>query len=138
MLEMTLHEVLTIYLYGGCYLTNFWEVGALVSLLHGVSDIPGMLTKVLSETKHGNLTACVFVSCMLVWFWTRLIVFPWISWFAATQDIDMGSWLILPFFGYGLFCLVAMHAYWFYMFVKILIHFATKGEAEDMVEQDVS
>lgn len=135
--EMTLHEVLTIYLYGGCYLTQFWEVGALVSLVHGVSDVLLMLSKVLSETKYGNLTAIIFVLSMLVWLYMRLIVFPWISWFAATQDIDMGSWLILPFFGYGLFCLVVMHAYWFNMFVQILLHFIRKGEAEDKIEEDL-
>lgn len=44
----------------------------------------------------------------------------------------------MPFFSYGLFCLVFMHAYWFHLFVRILVHFATKGEAEDKIEEDLS
>ena len=134
---MTLHEVITIYQYSCCYVTNFWEVGAVISLLHAESDILIMLTKIISETKYGLATALTFVGAMAVWFWTRLIVFPWVAWFAASQDIDMGSWLILPFFGYGLFCLVILHAYWFSLFVQILLHFVRKGEAEDKIEDNL-
>ena len=73
---------------------------------------------------------------MAVWFYMRLFVFPWVAWYAATQPgVDTGSWFILPFFGYGLYCLVIMHAYWFYLFIKILMHFLSKGEAEDMIEE---
>lgn len=115
--EMTLHEIVTIYLYGGCYLMNFWEIGAVISWLHSVSDILIMLSKILSQTEYGISAAVVFLIEMMIWFYTRLIVFPWIAWIATTQDIDLGHWLILPFFGYGLYCLVFLHAYWFYLFV---------------------
>jgi hypothetical protein len=46
--EMTLHEIVTIYLYGGCYMISFWEIGAVISWLHGVSDILIMVSKILS------------------------------------------------------------------------------------------
>ena len=81
---MTLHEVVTIYLYGGCFLMNFWEIGAVISWLHSVSDILIMLTKVLSQTNYGTATGVVFVIEMAIWFYTRLIVFPWIAWVSAT------------------------------------------------------
>lgn len=45
--------------------------------------------------------------------------------------------MILPFFGYGLYCLVLLHAYWFYLFVQIMLHFARQGEAEDKIESDL-
>ena len=115
--EMTLHEILTIYLYGGCYLTNFWEIGCTVSFLHAASDFVLMFVKVLSESKYAKATAILFSFEMLIWFYMRLIVFPWVAWVATFQDIDMGHWLILPFFGFGLFCLVFMHAHWFILFV---------------------
>ena len=136
-IEMTLHEILTIYLYAGCYLTNFWEIGTTVSFLHAASDFLGMLTKAFGESRFGKTTATLFVIEILIWFYTRLLVFPWIAWVAATQDIDMGHWLILPFFGYGLFCLVFMHAYWFNLFIQILIHYIKKGETDDKIEADV-
>ena len=135
---MTLHEILTIYLYAGCYLTNFWEIGVTVSFLHGVSDIVGGASKAFSETIYSNVTAFLFIIHLFIWFYFRLIVFPWIAWEASTQDIDMGHWLILPFFGYGLFCLVFMHAYWFHLFIQILYHYTRTGESEDTVEQGLA
>jgi hypothetical protein len=135
---MTLHEVVTIYLYGGCYLMNFWEIGAVISWLHSVSDILIMVTKTLSQTKYGMTTAVVFLVEMMIWFYTRLIVFPWIAWIATTQDLDLGNWMILPFFGYGLYCLVFLHAYWFYLFVQVLLHFIRSGDADDNIEKDLN
>ena len=82
-IEMTLHEIITIYLYGGCYIVNYWEIGSVISLIHGVSDILIMASKVMSETNHGNITAGIFVSAMIVWFYTRLVVFPWVAWYAS-------------------------------------------------------
>ena len=81
---MTLHEILTIYLYAGCYLTNFWEIGVTVSFLHGVSDIVGGASKAFSETVMGNLTAFLFIIHLFIWFYFRLIVFPWVAWVAST------------------------------------------------------
>ena len=135
---MTLHEVLTIYLYGGCYLVQLWEIGAIISLLHGVSDILIMVSKVLSESVLSNWAAVTFVVEMFIWFYTRLIVFPWIIWVYVNDELDYYDyWLLKPFFAFGLSCLVLMHAYWFSMFVKIMIHFVTKGEADDKIEEDV-
>ena len=49
----------------------------------------------------------------------------------------MGTWFVNVFFAFGLFSLVVMHAYWFTLFVQILLHFASKGEAEDAIEEDL-
>lgn len=38
-IEMVLHDIITIYLYGGCYLVNVWEIGATIALIHDCSDI---------------------------------------------------------------------------------------------------
>lgn len=92
----------------------------------------------LSETNLANLTALVFVGSMICWFYMRLLVFPWIAWWVIVQDSDTGNAYIFPFFGYGLFCLVFMHAYWFAMFVKILHYYLTKGKADDLIEEDLT
>lgn len=67
----------------------------------------------------------------------RLVIFPWVAWYATVQDADTGYSFILMFFGYGLFCLVFMHAYWFGLFVKILMYFISKGKAEDLIEENM-
>lgn len=82
--EMTLHEVVTIYLYAGCYLMNLWEIGSVISWLHNASDILIMLSKVLSQTKYARATAIIFLVEMIIWFYMRLVVFPYIAWIAAT------------------------------------------------------
>ena len=132
--EMTLHEVVTIYLYAGCYLMNMIEIGVVISWLHSASDILIMLSKVLSQTKYATATAIVFLIEMVIWFYMRLIVFPYIAWIPSTYDLNQGHWMIMPFFGYGLYCLVLLHAYWFFLFCQIFLHFARVGEAEDKIE----
>ena len=136
--EMLLHEFITIFLIGGSYLVNVWEVGSVILHLHNVSDVLIMLSKVLGETNYAGSSACVFVSAMAVWFYTRIVLLPWIAWYSARQPIYMNHMndIILPFFGYLLYCLVMMHIFWFYMFYKIIHHYMTKGEANDMIEAD--
>lgn len=137
--EMSTHEVLTIALYGTCYLINIHEIGAVISLLHDASDILIMVTKFMTESKYGDITAIFFVTECFIWLYTRMIVFPWCAYVVAFQNLDYGEgdWIILPFFGFCLYCLVFMHYYWFYMFMCILKHFATKGEAEDKIADDL-
>lgn len=113
------------------------EGGAVISHLHNLGDVLVMISKTLNETNLDKTTGVVFVLCMIVWFYTRLVVFPWVAWWGASQDIDMINWMVFPFFGFGLFCLVLMHAYWFSMFVQVLYHFVTRGEGKDMIEADL-
>lgn len=38
--EMGLHHLVALYLFGGCYLTNIWEIGAVIAFVHDVADMP--------------------------------------------------------------------------------------------------
>ena len=73
-IEMCLHDILTIYLYSGSYLVNLWSIGATIALIHDLSDILLQGAKIFAETKHETITGLFFVSEMIVWFYTRLIV----------------------------------------------------------------
>ena len=110
----------------------------MISWLHSFSDVLIMAAKVLGETNFSNTSAVVFVMSMIIWFYMRLFVFPWLAWWSTFQDSPTGYNYIWYFFGYGLFCLVFMHAYWFYMFIKILHHYMTKGKTEDLIEEDIT
>lgn len=74
--EMALHDVAALILIGGCYMINQWEVGCIISFLHDIADIFTCSTRFLSESNIKTLTVISFISLMVSWFETRLIVFP--------------------------------------------------------------
>lgn len=125
---MVLHDIITIYLYGGCYLVNVWEIGATIALIHDCSDIVLQLMKIFAETKAEILTGIAFITETLIWFYTRILVFPWIVYVSTTQsNLQMGHQLIVPYFAAGLYFLCFMHWYWFRLLLRVLYK-VIKGE----------
>lgn len=74
--EMALHHLLTLYLYFGNYMSNKWPMGCMIAYCHDIADIWINACKVSSETKYKKLTVFILLQVMVVWAWTRLIVFP--------------------------------------------------------------
>ena len=133
--EMALHHIVSLYLFGGYYLFNVWETGAVIALLHDIADITTNLVKLLSESRFKTATAVVFVIHMTIWFYTRLFLLPlfiYQIWTAPREQTDkFGNWIVLPFFCYLLFCMFTLHCYWFSMFVKMLHKYLRTGATED-------
>lgn len=75
-IEMALHHIVALYLFGGMYLFNIWEAGSAVAFLHDIADISTNCVKMLSETKDKKFLPWLFVTHMAIWFWTRLYVLP--------------------------------------------------------------
>lgn len=73
---MMLHHGLTILLYGISYYMNRVESGAIIMFLHDWADIPTSLLQCFVETTYEKITIFSSVMMMLVWFYTRLIIFP--------------------------------------------------------------
>ncbi len=46
--EMNFHDFITVALYGSMIIINAIMVGAMISLLHNISDIPTTITRLLS------------------------------------------------------------------------------------------
>ena len=72
-MEMALHHIVTIYLLGGQYLFNVWEIGAVISLLHDISGPTTYLLKSLSETNVKKIMPIMVIANMILWFQTRLL-----------------------------------------------------------------
>ena len=131
---MALHHILSLYLYGGSYMTNQLKGGGVMALLHDFSDIFAGLVKMLAETRFTNFTAGFFIITMIVWFWTRLVVLP--------LDSILGAYLYLPVFEassivkpaliYLISCMCMLHYYWFYLFCRMLKNYKKRGVAEDI------
>jgi hypothetical protein len=78
--EMGLHHILALYLYGGSYLFNLWNVASVIALLHDISDITTCFTKILAETDYKNTLGVSFAFHMVIWFYTRNWHLPQIIW----------------------------------------------------------
>ena len=77
-IEMALHHLLTLYLFGGCYLYNLWEIGAVIAFLHDIADVTTNIVKTLTETKSTMVLLVVFLTHMSIWFYTRNVGLPYL------------------------------------------------------------
>ena len=75
-IEMGLHHIIALYLFGGGYLLNAWEIGAVIAFLHDIADIFVSIVKFLAETKYNKRAAHIMWIVMLVWFYTRIYALP--------------------------------------------------------------
>ena len=133
-IEMALHHIVTIYLYCGCYMMNCTEIGAVIAFLHDIADITTPFCKGLGETKFKNATIIVFITNMLLWAYTRNVVFPYIIYniiFNIGCDFN-GEPLVRPYFSYLLTCLAVLHYYWMYMIFKLLHNYIKTDQTEDL------
>ena len=114
--EMGLHHIVAIYLFGGCYLCNVWECGSVIAFLHDVADITTNIMKMFAESRFGTATAIGFSIHMVIWFFTRNILLPWMIYCLLFVFVDVNfheEYLIRPFFCYLLGCMFMLHCFWF-------------------------
>ena len=74
--EMLLHHIAAVCLYFCYTMGNMFPVGCVIAYLHDLADIPGSLCKFLNSTHYQNTSVVVFFSCMIVWFFTRILSLP--------------------------------------------------------------
>lgn len=130
-IEMGLHHIVAIYLFGGAYVYNILNLGAVVALLHDIADITTNIVKTLTESNDKTFIAPVFITHMGIWFYTRLLVLPYIIYRLAVWDIYLGSVIVKPFFCWLLCCMFMLHCYWFKMFCGMLMKYTKSGATED-------
>ena len=136
--EMFLHHFVTVCLMVFSYISNYIRVGSLVLFAHDLSEIPANSTKVLVDLKNSTIPLLISTATLMVtWFYTRCYVFPVEIIYRAIYkgglaivavEYHFAFWVYMVF----LSLLVILHYYWFYLFVKILLHFFSKGEAVDL------
>ena len=114
-LEMTLHHLVTIYLYVFSYLSNA-IVGLVIALLHDVSDVFITWTRAWAESEWRRVTAYSFFANLAVWTYTRMVVLPHCAFVGTIKlEIYAASPYLQPIFGLLLACLCVLHVYWFYL-----------------------
>jgi hypothetical protein len=130
--DMILHHFLTIGLISLSYLTNYSTFGMVILFLHDLSDVPGMVTKVFSETIYTKTAVTAFLICIVMWFYLRLLYFPYVIYVLLTTK-PVTPFNMSETFAFFLSLLVVLHYYWFNMFMKILLFYKRKGDADDCV-----
>jgi sphingoid base N-palmitoyltransferase len=139
------HHVATIGLVLYSWQVNFSRVGAMTFLCHDANDVFLEGAKLARYARRQGLATGLFAAFAGSWFVTRLFYFPlWIIW---TAWHDPAPRIALPYgvdpdphflaFQSMLFFLLALHAYWSYLILKVLAK-ALKGKVEDVREDDSS
>ena len=134
--EMVLHHLVTLYLYGYSYLTHT-IIGGVIAVLHDIADIFVTNTRIWSDSKFTWPLRISFVLLLPIWFYTRMLVFPYIIYTIIVTPVNFASDYIKFYFAFLLSCLCFLHYYWFTLMIKMVINFFTKGIEEDLQNQIV-
>jgi hypothetical protein len=134
---MVFHHVVTIYLFGFSHLTNT-IVGGVVLLLHDSSDIFIGFSRIFSETKYSKTCATCFTIALLIFAYTRLIIFPYLIYVSTIKiPVFAVSPYLQPIFGFLMICLFILHIYWYILCLKILGNFFTKGGVTEDLQNKI-
>jgi len=129
---MLLHHLVTIFLFVFSYLAN-QQIGGPVTFLHNWADVALSFTRMWGETKYTNIAIPCFAIMLATWFYTRLYVFAQLIYSSYTFEIYTKSPYMQPNFIMLMCCLLMLHIYWSYMFLKIIYGIVFKSKIEDLV-----
>ena len=143
--EMFVHHVATIMLIGLSYLCGYHRIGLAIMAIHDSGDILLYSAKVFNYLGVKSLTNVLFVLFVVVFFVSRLVIFPAVirvAWGPTTGYIegvsvnDFTGSILLP----GLLTLLlALHCMWFVLILKMLYNMCRvqeKSVGEDIRSED--
>uniref|UniRef100_A0A8C5SBW8 TLC domain-containing protein n=1 Tax=Laticauda laticaudata TaxID=8630 RepID=A0A8C5SBW8_LATLA len=125
------------------YSANYLRLGTLVMIVHDSADIWLEAAKLFNYAHWDNTCSVLFVIFAVVFFITRLILFPcWILRASIYYPVFYTQTLVIAYFVYNgqLLILQGLHLYWAYLVFKILKKFIfvknVKDERSDDEEED--
>eukprot|EP01121_Diplochlamys_sp_Union-15-3_P017499 TRINITY_DN6166_c0_g1_i1.p1 TRINITY_DN6166_c0_g1~~TRINITY_DN6166_c0_g1_i1.p1 ORF type:complete len:282 (+),score=23.58 TRINITY_DN6166_c0_g1_i1:50-895(+) len=127
---MITHHIVTLFLVGLSYLSGHTRVGMLVFMVHDCSDIFMEMARLANYAKANRIKNISFVVFGIVFFITRLIIYP----FHIIKSVLFESSPTAPLTPYGgmklyyiflglLLSLQVMHLYWMFLICRMIIKF---------------
>ncbi|KAG7493047.1 ceramide synthase 5 [Solea senegalensis] len=138
-LIMFIHHLATVGLISFSYVNNMARVGSLVMCVHDASDFLLEAAKLANYTKYQRLCDFLFIVFSVVFFITRLVIFP--IWVLNSTMFE--SWAIVgPFpswwvFNVLLLVLQVLHIIWSYLIARIAIKAILRGKVCKDVRSDI-
>ncbi|KAJ3114960.1 Ceramide synthase 3 [Phlyctochytrium bullatum] len=138
---LMIHHVATVSVILVSYLYGFYRIGAVILLLHDVSDPFMEIAKMFVYAGYQKLADTFFIQFALVFIFTRNFIFPVYVISSAPLYAYHPDGQIVPYgradvhyFCVGCLCvLCALHYYWAYLIVKM----ALKALIDKKVEGDI-
>eukprot|EP00884_Botryococcus_braunii_P003814 jgi/Botrbrau1/13433/Bobra.0082s0037.1 len=142
--ESFAHHIATVGLIVYSYQVNFVKVGVMVFLCHDVNDIFLEGAKLARYADRSIMSNVLFIAFMLSWFASRIVYFPlWVIRSVIFEPITLVAnvYGINPHPHWEIFMslllfLFALHLYWSYLIVLVVIKQFRDGQAEDIREDD--
>jgi len=119
--EMFVHHCVTMCLLGAAYKTEQFTCATMILLLHDAPDVMVCAVKAFHVLNSTIPTLFFFASMLSAWAYFRLYLLTMFSWNVLTRPGTPSNHVS----GVLLFMLVGLHAWWFYLFLKMAMRFAT-------------
>jgi hypothetical protein len=142
--EMCIHHIVTNMLIIGSSFFRLTRIGSMVFMVHDISDIPVDMSKLANFLKWKVATAICFGIMVLFWLIFRLGMLPFsivrASLFESHLVLETGETPLACFIVYRSFfillliLIIALHAAWFGMFIRMGYYLVFKGETHDLSE----
>ena len=139
--EYVLHHLMTWALILFSYSMNYIPIGAVILLVHDVSDIPATTLKLVVDTTSSLVESLVFGWLLISWAYFRLYVFPvriiyrliTECYFVTVPAVNYTPMNMELAFLCGLMCL---HVFWFYLMLKGLVRRITQPKSKVIMFKD--
>uniref|UniRef100_A0A667XU82 Ceramide synthase 5 n=1 Tax=Myripristis murdjan TaxID=586833 RepID=A0A667XU82_9TELE len=123
---MLVHHLATITLITFSYANNMLRAGTLVMCVHDASDIFLEAAKMANYAKYQRLCDGLFVVFSIIFFLTRLVIYPFCVLFESWEIVGpYQSWWLLNGL---LLVLQALHVIWFYLITRIAVKAIFRGK----------
>ncbi|XP_078571695.1 ceramide synthase 6-like isoform X1 [Branchiostoma floridae x Branchiostoma japonicum] len=139
--QMVVHHVATIMLVSFSWVANFVRIGSLILACHDMADIFLEAAKLLNYAKCQGLCDACFVVFAIVFFVSRLFIYPyWLVYSAATDStVIAGTGMFPAYYVFNglLLLLQCLHIFWGITIAKMAYKFVISGTAEKDDRSDV-
>ena len=78
--ETLLHHICAVALGLCTFVGNSRGIGLIIAYLHAMSEIPVNFARIFSSTHYTGATAVAAIAMVTVFFYTRIVVYPYIVW----------------------------------------------------------